>query len=398
MKHLLLSVLLLCTAVFAFSVDFGLLADQQFEAGNTRFEYNPVFIPWISWNGNNGLSLYFSGLLSLKYNVSFDGVAGGWDSPVLVPELSRFSLSYQETGFYITAGRIPYSDALGMTASGLFDGLKIEKSLPVGSISAAALYTGLLYKKTAEILMTTEDASSYFETWDFNNFENYFASKRLMASLRYDMPLAEYHTLTFEALVQHDRNRKKESLHSQYGAVLLELYPQGKAGLIIGALFESMQIESIEKDDVFNIAFGAMARLKADVPGSLNDGINITMRFGSGSWNDTFASFTPVTSPAQGKIFPNSISGLGMISVDYTALLHRTVRAEAALRYFMRTYDDPAADGLFYGGEVWAAIAWQPFNELRLLLEGGAFFPKLGNIDSNNETLWKAGAGLILSF
>jgi len=393
MIKILLSLVLFCAAVFAFSADAGLLADQQIEADNTRIEYSPVFIPWFSWYGNNGLSFYFSALLSMQYEKSFDGADDSWGNPFLIPELSRFALSYRRQGFFITAGRIAYTDALGITASGLFDGFRIETGLPVGSISVSALYTGFLFKKNAEILMTAADNIAHIKPWDFENFGNYFASKRAMASFRWDTPVAEYHTFTFEALAQFDLNGNDESLHSQYGALLFELYPQGKAGLIIGALFEAM-----EDNGGFKAALGALARFKADIPGGLNDGINLTLRFGSGSWDDTFAAFTPVISSAQGEIFSGSISGLGMISAEYTALFHRTFRAEAALRYFIRTYNDPESEGLFYGGEVWAAIAWQPFNELRFLIEGGAFFPGLGNIFSDTDVQWKARAGLILSF
>jgi len=394
MKKILLLILLFCAAAFVFSADFGLLVDQQFEANNTGIEYNPLFIPWFSWNGNNGLSLYFSGRLSMQYDKPNEGDTAGWGDPVLIPELARFALSYRNSGFFITTGRVSYTDALGMTAFGLFDGFRLEASLPFGSISAAALYSGLLYRKSAEINMTAADTDINNEPWGFDNFGNYFASKRLLASLRFDTPLAEYHTLTFEALAQFDLNDSDEKLHSQYGAVLVELYPQGKAGLIIGALFEAME----NSENEFTAALGAMVRFKTDIPGSLNDGLNITMRFGSGSWNETFCAFTPVTSPAQGEIFPYSISGLTMISADYSALFHRTFKAEAALRYFLRSHEDPESEGMFYGGEVWASAAWQPFNELRLIAGGGAFFPGMGNILVDIETLWKARVGLIISF
>ena len=391
MKRILLPLLLFCTAVFAFSIDFGVLVDQQFEMNNTTADYNPILIPWFSWNTDNGVSLYLSGLLSLQYNKFKDGSGSSLD---LFPEFSRFSLSYRHAGFYAAAGRIAYTDAMGMIASGLFDGSKIEANIPVGTISAAALYTGFLYKKTAEINMTADDIAANSMPWNISDFGSYYASKRLLTSLRLDLPLAEYNTITFEALTQIDLNNREDSLNSQYTAVMAELYPQGKSGFIFGLLFEAMENRKGE----FNAAFGAMFRYKTDVPGFLNDGFNVTMKFTSGSWGKTFTAFTPVTSHSQAKFLPLSISGLGMFSTDYTVLFHRTLKAEASFSYYMRTYKDPELKGVFYGGEVWGSIVWQPFSELRLLFEGGAFFPNMGNIFSGTDTLWKARAGLVLSF
>jgi len=117
-KLIFLFIILLLITNFVFSVDFGILMDQKIEADSDLFTYTPSLAPWFSWTGNN-LSLYFSGLLSFKYNYNYtDG--GLWREPLLLPEITRFAFSYGNRGFFIEAGRIAYNDILTLTASGFF--------------------------------------------------------------------------------------------------------------------------------------------------------------------------------------------------------------------------------------------------------------------------------------
>ena len=393
MKHFLLVLIfltLVCGSVF--SVDFGLLTDQRVETGNISFVSNSIFIPWFSYNimEEKSLSIYLSGLFSLKYQRAMSSYElyelGG--ELIFVPEISRFGLRYRPNQrLLMEAGRIAYSDNLGLTAYGLFDGIRFQFNFSAGTLSAGAFYTGLLYKDTAQILMTAADAAG------FVNKENYFAPKRFLANIRYDTPLFEFHTISLEALAQFDLNQNDEFLHSQYGEVMVEFYPQGNAGLIAGVLFETME----SSEGKFNAAFGALARFRLDIP-VINSGINLTGKFSSGVLNETFTAFTPVSSSAMGNIFSETISGLALVSAGYTVRLHRTLFADAAALYFMRTYNDLLVDGNFYGGEIQASVAWQPFDELRLTLGSAAFFPSWGNIYDDVQPLYKIKAGLTLSF
>ena len=115
----------LCTG-FVFSSDFGLLLDQSIEAENKYFSYTPALIPWFSWNNGQGMSVYLSGILSLKYNNYDNGISDndGLRKPLLLPELSRFSFTYRSGQSSIEAGRVEYADVMGQTAYGLFDGLR----------------------------------------------------------------------------------------------------------------------------------------------------------------------------------------------------------------------------------------------------------------------------------
>jgi hypothetical protein len=164
MKRLLILALLLFAAGSVYSFDFGLLAEQKIETQERYFSYNPGFTPWFSWNQGKGLSLYFSGSLSFKYQFYDDDDTGndGWKTPVLLPELSRFAITYRPGRLlFFEAGRISYTDAMGFAASNLFDGIHAAINLPAGSLAVSALYTGLLYKETPRILVTSADVASY---------------------------------------------------------------------------------------------------------------------------------------------------------------------------------------------------------------------------------------------
>ena len=390
-KPALIPVLLTLCAAFAFPADFGLLLEQKAEAENKLFTYTPSFTPWFSWNGRNGLSFYLSGLLSMEYKYSDDGIDenNGWRQPVLGPELSIFSIGYRTKSFFFEAGRIIYNDVLSLTACGLFDGFRIQ----AGGFRFGAFYSGFLYKESAKILMTGEDEASFVKPWGWDCFGDYFASRRIIASLRLDFPLFEYHNLSLEALGQFDLNGNDEKLHSQYGEVLLDLYTKKNVGIRIGAFFEAME----NGEGIFSAALGALACFRTNVPGSLNDGFQLTAKFSSGWWNDTFIAFTPVNSIAQGVIFSGDFSGLALFRAGYDLLILPSLLMEMNAAYFLRTYSISGIGNL-YGGELWASFTWQPFDDVRLNIGGGAFFPGMGNIyPSGADTMWKVSAGLSIS-
>ena len=146
-------------------------------------------------------------------------------------------------------------------------------------------------------------------------------------------------------------------------------------------------------------AFGALARVKTAVPGDLNDGLSLTAKFASGSWNETFTAFTPVCWPAEGAVFAESLSGMALVSAEYAARPHPSLFLENSLRYFFRAFDDPASAGKYaYGGEIWVSLSWQMLEDMRLALGGGGFFPALGNVYPGDAPRWKLAANLLLAF
>jgi len=397
MKRLaLFPVLLICAAGFVCSFDFGLLLSQEIEAENTRFSYTPALIPWVSWNGGKGLSFYISNRFFFDYYKYKDNeAAGGWAKPVSRSELTFTALNYRiNEKMFLQAGRIEYADALEFAASGLFDGARFEINLPLGAINIGAFYTGFLYKETALILMTANDAEKYAKSWGIRNLGAYFASRRFLSTVRWDIPLGAIFTFSAEVLAQIDLNDDEQNLHSQYAEVKMVFYPLNTMEITAGALFEAMQSEG----ENFSGAFGFLAGMKMNMPGPLNDQLNVNFKFTSGPWNDDSIAFTPLSCVSQGDIFPGTISGLAFPSAGYRVRIHHTLLAEGSLRYFIRTYDNSATDGNLYGGEMWASLGWQPLEDIRLTVGGGVFFPGLGNVyPKGTDPGWKVNAVLTLS-
>nr|AGS54329.1 hypothetical protein [uncultured bacterium contig00115] len=393
-RFLCLSFILLFAASFAFSADFGLLIDQKLETEkieNQLLTYTPAVTPWFSWNGGKGVSLYLSAVLSLEYKRT--DAASGWHDPFIIPELGRSAFSWRNDTMSFEAGRINYQDACGFIAAGLFDGFSFQAVTSGGIISAGVFYTGLLYRETAKIIMTQEDNGDYAAPWDFSdNFKYYFSSKRLFASVRWSYPLSEMINLNAQLLAQFDLNGREQGINSQYAQILADLYPAGIMKISLGALFETMQYGG-----EFGIGFGALARFSMDLPTSLNDSLNLAFKFTSGYKDAKMPGFIPISGVQQGMIFTEGLSGLAVIGLDYDIMIIKSLTAQAAFKYFIRTYEAESGGGL-YGGEFWASLAWQPFNDIRAALGGGAFIPAMGNVNPDADMMWKISASVILSF
>jgi hypothetical protein len=400
-RFLLFFCLLFFFAHLGFTLDFGLILDQSFEAekfveGKTsRASYSSGFNPWFSWDGGREWSFYVSGILSFKHtwnNGGFTG-AGGWKTPVPLLEFSRSFLRYRSgQRFLIEAGRIPYTDSTGIVASGLFDGLRFNKSFLPGDLTLGAYYTGFLYKESAKILMTPGDVKNYAEPCDWDTFGAFFAPRRALITGRWDLPLGEIYTFSFETLFQFDLTGDTDSLHSQYWEVLFEWLPLSKLGLSFGAVLETME----EAGD-FDAALGCLARLQAEVPGSLNDSLRLSVKFSTGPRNDGRNGFIPVSALAQGSVFDGTISGLVPVSAGYTVRLHHTLLLDTTVGYFFRTFDQ-GDGGRCYGGEGQVSLSWLPLDDVKAALETGLFFPGMGNIyPKGTGVKWKITAGLSLS-
>jgi len=390
MKKLIILLCIFNFSVFSvFSADIGGFLDQKIEGDNNLFTYAPSFTPWFSWNGSNGSSFYLSALLSLKLSVHSDEAAHD-SSFEFIPELMRFAYKYQNTnGISIEAGRIAYNDVLGFITSGLFDGFRFKMSTVIGVVSAGAYYSGFLYKETAKIIMTNSDITNYALPWDFNSFGAYFASRRLLVSLRLDIPLLRASNLSVEALGQFDLNSNDDKIHSQYCALNFDYIPTKRIKFTAGAVFEMIQNE----DGVFSGAFAALAHLKLNLPTAFNDQLGVKILYTSGSINDVWKAFSPVNSIPQGMIFTGTASGLMAAVLDYQIRIIKPLYADIAFNYYVNTSQWDT-----YGGELWVSANWQPFGDFCTALGVGAFFPGMGNRYEDSDVQWKIKANITFSF
>jgi hypothetical protein len=86
-----------------------------------------------------------------------------------------------------------------------------------------------------------------------------------------------------------------------------------------------------------------------------------------------------------------------MLSLDYTARLHRTFTIGLTPSYFFLSDSKNAGGKLFMGAEFFGAFYWSPLPDVSVNLGGGAFLPSLGNVTPNGKNLWRVELNLVLS-
>ena len=128
---------------------------------DTAFAYTGIAIPRVTGLIGDTGDFYISAGFTYKN--------APWG---FVPELLRTDFNLRFDSIELTVGRMAYDDPLGYIASGLFDGGKVTFETGMGYFSAGAWYTGLLYKKRANIEMTESEYKANNTKLDYGNFEN----------------------------------------------------------------------------------------------------------------------------------------------------------------------------------------------------------------------------------
>jgi hypothetical protein len=387
----------------AFGADFGLTwsVEPEYRSGYAPEDFSVTgkASPWISGILGDGLF----------YHISLSVTADYEEQELLSPllfELDRTELSFKPSpSVLINAGRQRFRDATAFAASGLFDGLSAGAGFSWGRLSAGAFYTGFLYKKTAEILMTFDDLQNYGKDLDYGDLKSYFASRRVLAYVSGDFPdLGSRSTLRLDLLTQFDVNDADNRLHSQYLLGLYSFRPVEALALNLGGGLELLQ--AAVRDDM-QIAFAASAGADWELPTTVTDMLSLEFRWASGAENDTVTAFMPINGITQGVVLSPKISGLARAKAAYTARLHKSLSAGAGFNYFLRTDTvsfadsdlDPASTSRLLGGEAYGSAVWAPGQEIRVTLEGGVFFPRLGKaFNPDTPVRWKISGGLIMSF
>jgi hypothetical protein len=208
-----------------FSVDFGVVlntaGEYMADTDGRGFTLGERIAPWFSAAPGGKTNFYFSGKVTLEY-----GVREAWTWPPVV-ELERTELNFRPVQrLYFSLGRQSFRDTGGMIVSGLFDGVSGTWGIGSARFSLGGFYTGLLYKKTAEILMTAGDLERYYQPLDYGDMTSYFSSRRVVASVGGEFPdLTSRLSLAASVLAQFDLNRYEgdSALHSQYVETRLSL-------------------------------------------------------------------------------------------------------------------------------------------------------------------------------
>ena len=386
--------LLFCAALPAAAVDFGLTLDQSvflddaFSGDINKAGYTGMFSPWLSGLLIEDGDLYLSlGITPIVENGKF----------FIVPELLRSEVTLRsERGATFKFGRMSYVDPLGLIARGLFDGLEVSQDIGGGVLSMGGWFTGLQYKKSANITVSPLDESGYYTEFDSANIKTYFASRRILAAIGYEHPaIDEVIRLRLAALGQFDVNGEDDTYHSEYFTGKLNIPYKHFLLFDIGAALELLQTP----DRDHSVGFAGELGASWMPPTAITDRLTLTGRYASGWVEDSpIGAFSPLTTVAQGNVLKAKLSGLAHIRTGYTVRLHETFSIDLAASYFLRTAKAKNTDGTgavddedaryALGGEGYFGMVWSPVSDIRVNFGSGVFLPRLGDISPTDRSRW----------
>jgi hypothetical protein len=378
--------LLLAHCSLLLASDFGLILDQSAGfSGNgdeNTFAYSGLIVPRFSSYWGNDNSFYISAGARLDYDNK---------EVTFVPELLRTEAFFGFGSFAITLGRIFYSDPLGYIAKGLFDGARLSYDTALGTFGAGAWYTGLLYKKRSDIIMTTKEEESYNAKVTYADFASgnfaasYFAPRRLFASLDFEH-LSLFDLLIVNAALLGQFDLTGEGLHSQYITGKVSV-PYNVFLFDIGGCFEIIQGKG-EGGAAFSSDLGVIWEL----PFSLPSRLSFLARFTSGEKGSTKA-FLPLTAKSQGFVLKTNHTATTLFSLDYGVRLHPACSLSLSSVYFIRNDRQSLAgfdkDGALLGNEFKGKLIWSPLSDVRLDFGAGVFIPRMGNAAPEAKNLWR---------
>ena len=384
--------------------DFGLLANQSVGLGGIGFDdtdgitYEVALVPRFSAL----LGRYGELFLSASAQAVLED-----DEWSFTPELLRTEFSHLAGAVEFRVGRMLFADPLNLVASGLFDGLHFARNTAGGTFGAGLWYTGFLYKNRANITMTEDDAVALEAAVDWDDFMNtYFASRRVMAALYWEHPsVAELFQLNVTLIGQADINERDRQYDSLYLIARGVLPLQRVIFELGGAVEAGRMVVGAETD--FRVAFAGDVGLHWLVPAQIHSMVSLTGRFTSGqAESGVVSAFTPITTLPHGDILEAGISGLSVLTLQYTARLHRTFSAGVSAAHFVRsdrgTFEAyplaaQSGDNFFLGTEFFGRLLWSPVSDMSFNLGGGVFLPSLGNAVPDADPRWRVELAVTLA-
>jgi hypothetical protein len=385
--------------------DFGLTFNQNLGVSGYGFRYSGSLVPRVSGLIGGNSDYYASAGVEAAY---LDGLA-------FIPELLRTELTFRSSALAVKAGRMHHSDPLGLVASGLFDGARVSYDSAVGSFYAGAWYTGLIYKKRISIEMTDADYKQTNYPLDTNNYAGtYFAPKRMVAGFGWEhLSLGGEASASAAVLGQFDLSNGASPGGEATGgdSPLNSQYIAGKVTVPFNAFSHGFSLglggcfEFIQQSGKFGTGYAAELGIGFAPPISLTSKLSLLARYASGSSGGNAFAFIPVTTIGQGNILGAKLSGIAVISVDYSARLLDTLTAGISSSLFMRndlkTYSGyPLSEGngkgYLLGNEFFARLLWSPFSDIQVNLGGGVFLPSMGDAAPKAESSWRVELNVIL--
>jgi len=387
------------------AADYGILADQSLDLSahgpnfnDGEINYAGTVIPFVSVSF--GEKSYF--LLSAGLTYRFD--------PFLyAPELLQTEISFGIGPHEIKAGRMQYTDPLGIIAHGFFDGLSLLFNTKAGRIEIGGWYTGFLFKTRANIAMTEDELLRLDEGVKFDSLENfkntYFAPKRILSAVSWEnYYLGGLIDFRFTALGQFDLT--DADLNSQYFIAEFALLTKHFV-FDLGGCFELIQDSTGWEFQEMKKALAVKAGLTFKFPTYKERTLSLHGIYTSGVFEDgSFSPFLPLTTIPQGDLLNVKISGLSVFSLNYLAKPAEVLSLNWSASYFVRsdlgTYHHyPVigidSDGHFLGPEFYLKLFWNTSSGFKMTTGGGFFIPALGNAARDMDVLWKMEVSFVFS-
>jgi hypothetical protein len=406
MKGLVLrGLLFFCSVAAVFGADYGLIFRHAPELTGTGADrdvsYEGALSPWVSVSLSEYADIYLSGSFAMKYH---------YEAWTPVPEITRFMLNWRPfPGFSVDAGRIQFSDFNMVLAAGLFDGAAGVLALGNTRLSLGVYYTGLVFKDTADIIMTGGDIEDYITDLDYHDLGGtYFASRRLLAAAAWEVPslLGSPHGFFLQGFAQFDLNGRDERLNSQYLSFRFLFSPAPVLDLSLGGIGGLAQWTGSGASDGAEFSFALFADVSWIPPSPIGDIAALGFRWGSGRINETIGPLRPVNTLGQGNVLGTELSGVMIIKAAYTVQVLRSLSLNFDARYFLRSDDKTytnrhlkSSGETALGAEFYAAMTWTPLADISVIFGGGAFFPGMGNaFNTDAPVQWKTALSLLFSF
>ena len=395
MKRLVLGALVLVQCSLLFAVDYGGLVKGEFEAAGldeTDTTGNIILAPWLSLPFDKAELSLSAGL-----NMNFA------DEQYFAPELFRLEYSHTLSDlFSFKVGRFTWQDPSHVIAQGRFDGAEVFFSFGKIRLGASVLYTGFLFKDTADINVSPTDTTDYAAALDWSDFGNtYFAPRRLMAAVYGEFPgfPSGMGHLYAGLMAQFDLSNADERFHTQYLLVRHTLVIKDFDIAIAGV----MELEHTEADGL-RPAFAVTLEGGWQVPGMLSDRLSLGFSWASGDGTST-AAFFPIVREARSYVLESVFSGIMIINAAYKVRLLSSLSAEVGGSYFIRTdatsFTAPYLEDDSYplGLELDTSVVWVPFSDLSVSAKGGVFLPRTGTAwAADAPVFWRITLGAFFSF
>lgn len=323
----------------------------------------------------------------------------------------------------VAAGRTVFSDPTGMVLSHPADGVSVNLLYPKIRFHIAGAYTGLLLNPSSDIRMTSIDLSEE----DIEISDNFFGPKKMFLQSTLTFPeLWWLNSMSIFGMAVFDLREKSEGavMNSQYLGVKTER-DYGKnlyQDLFLILQYASLKVPDIDDREALGILFGLRLRyLKEDFYGSrfqfrllgappdvsIDDLVDVP--FG-------VLGFVPMNQPTLGKSVSPSLSGLGLVELNYSfrpfyssdsetaAAIQPTVGARGYFRTYSVSVDwidtDPESDAYFIGTELEAGLVWRIFSDLGVEFDYAYFLPStgIGAASNDMESIFAISANLSISF